>query len=51
MPTVELFRGYDVVINVAGIAHIKETDENRELYYEINRDMSVNIAKMQKKQE
>lgn len=45
MPTVELFRGYDVVINVAGIAHIKETDENRELYYEINRDLSVNIAK------
>lgn len=48
-PSVDLFLGYDVVINVAGIAHIKETDENRKLYYEINRDLCVNIAKMAKK--
>lgn len=47
-PSVELFKGYDVVINVAGIAHIKETDENRKLYYEINRDLSVDIAKCAK---
>lgn len=40
-----------MVINVAGIAHIKETDENRKLYYEINRDLSIDIAKMQKKLE
>lgn len=44
-PSVDLFLGYDVVINVAGIAHIKETDENRKLYYEINRDLSIDIAK------
>ena len=44
-PFVDLFLGYDVVINVAGIAHIKETDENRKLYYEINRDLSIDIAK------
>lgn len=48
-PSVELFKGYDVVINVAGIAHIKETDENRKLYYEINRDLSVDIAKCAKR--
>lgn len=44
-PSVDLFLGCDVVINVAGIAHIKETDENRKLYYEINRDLSIDIAK------
>lgn len=34
---------------MAGIAHIKETDENRKLYYEINRDLSVDIAKCAKR--
>ncbi|SEB00717.1 Nucleoside-diphosphate-sugar epimerase [Pseudobutyrivibrio sp. ACV-2] len=40
--------GYDVVYNVAGIAHIKETDENRHLYYEVNRDLAVELAKKAK---
>lgn len=44
-PIVSDFDGYDVVFNVAGIAHIKETDKNRDLYYKINRDLSVAIAK------
>ena len=35
---------YDVVYDVAGIAHIKETDENRHLYYEVNRDLAVALA-------
>ena len=39
------FRGYDVVFHVAGIAHIKETDENAELYYKVNRDLTVECAK------
>lgn len=43
-PKAEDFRGYDVVFNVAGIAHRKETEENRELYYKVNRDLSVKIA-------
>lgn len=43
------FTGYDVVFNVAGIAHIKETDENRRLYYDVNRDLSVRIARAAKK--
>lgn len=42
------FSGYDSVFHVAGIAHIKETDENRELYYKVNRDMTVEIAQKAK---
>lgn len=42
------FDGFDVVFNVAGIAHIKETKENRHLYFDINRDLVVNIAKTAK---
>ena len=47
-PTKEDFLNYDVVFNVAGIAHIKETSKNRHLYYEINRDLVVSIAKAAK---
>ena len=43
------FTNYDVVFNVAGIAHIKETAENRHLYYDVNRDLVVKIAKAAKK--
>ena len=38
------FEGFDVVFNVAGIAHIKETDENRHLYYDVNRDLVIRMA-------
>ena len=38
------FSGYEVVYDVAGIAHIKETDSNRHLYYEVNCDLAVEIA-------
>lgn len=38
------FEGIDVVFNVAGIAHRKETKANKHLYYEINRDLVVRIA-------
>ncbi len=44
-PDASMFRSYDVVFNVAGIVHIKETDENRHLYYDVNRDMVTAIAK------
>ena len=40
------FKGYDVVFNVAGIAHIKETKKNRPLYYAINRDLAISIAQV-----
>lgn len=43
-PQMSDFIGYDSVFNVAGIAHIKETNENRHLYYDVNRDLVVKIA-------
>ena len=39
------FSGYDAVYHVAGIAHIKETEENAPLYYRINRDLAVEVAR------
>ena len=47
-PQASDFEGYDVVFNVAGIAHIKETSENRHLYYDVNRDLVIKIAKSAK---
>ena len=38
------FSLYDAVYHVAGIVHKKETAENRELYYKINRDLTYQIA-------
>lgn len=38
------FSPYDVIYHVAGIAHIKETDKNRHLYYEVNRDLAIDVA-------
>lgn len=42
------FYEFDVVLHVAGIAHIKETKENKDLYYKINRDLAYEIAKKSK---
>ena len=43
------FDGYDSVYHVAGIAHIKETEENAHLYYEVNRDLAVEVAQKAKR--
>ena len=43
-PSVPDFLAYDVVFNVAGIAHRKETAKNRQLYYDVNRDLVIKIA-------
>lgn len=43
-PKASDFKDVDVVFNVAGIAHIKETKENRHLYFDINRDLIIKIA-------
>ena len=40
--------GYDAVFHVAGIAHQKETAENSHLYFEVNRDLAVAMAKKAK---
>ena len=42
------FSKYDTVFHVAGIAHMKETSENKDLYYKVNRDLAVEIAKVVK---
>lgn len=47
-PVVGQFNGYDVVVLVAGIAHIKERKENKHLYYKVNRDLAITIAKAAK---
>ena len=44
------FSKYDTVYDVAGIAHIKETSENKHLYYEVNRDLAVELAKKAKEE-
>ena len=42
------FADYDVVFHVAGIVHQKETKENAESYYKINRDLAFEVAKKAK---
>lgn len=38
------FAEFDVIFHVAGIAHQKETKENAELYYIVNRDLPIAVA-------
>lgn len=42
------FSLYDVVFHVAGIAHIKETSDNQDLYYKVNRDLAYETAQKAK---
>ncbi|MEQ3276344.1 NAD-dependent epimerase, partial [Bacteroides thetaiotaomicron] len=39
------FSKYDVVYNVAGIAHVKAANGEGPLYYAVNKDMVIAIAK------
>jgi len=43
------FSQYDVLLNVAGIAHRTETKGNKELYFKVNRDLAIEIANKAKK--
>lgn len=38
------FSIYDVVFHVAGIAHTRETKENSNLYFKVNRDLTIALA-------
>jgi len=38
------FDGYDSVLFVAGIAHRKQTPQNKALYYSVNRDLALAVA-------
>lgn len=42
------FSKFDSVLHVAGVAHIKETSRNQELYYTVNRDLAYKVAKKAK---
>lgn len=44
------FSEFDAIVHVAGIAHIKETKENQNLYYEVNRDLAYEIANKAKEE-
>lgn len=44
------FSSYDCVLHVAGIAHIKENDNNRHQYFEVNRDLTIELAMKAKKE-
>lgn len=44
------FSVYDVILHTVGIAHRKETTENKELYYQINRDLAFEVAKKAKRE-
>jgi len=42
------FEGYDSVIFAAGIAHRKQRKENKPLYFAVNRDLAIQVAKKAK---
>jgi len=44
----QAFSGFDTLIHVAGIAHQKETPENRELYWAVNHRLAVDAARKAK---
>ena len=43
------FGKYDVVFHVAGIAHVNAKKSMEALYYKVNRDLTIEIAKYAKK--
>ncbi len=44
------FSSYNSIYHVAGIAHRKETEENANLYYEVNRDLVLKVAEKAKRE-
>ena len=42
------FSGYDVVLHVAGIAHQDTKADQEELYYRVNRDLTIEVAEKAK---
>ena len=42
------FSKYDVVFHVAGIAHVDPKPEMAPLYYKVNRDLAIEVAKWAK---
>lgn len=44
------FGTFDVVFHVAGIAHVSSNPKMEDLYYKVNRDLTIEIAKKAKEQ-
>lgn len=44
------FSQYDTIVHVAGIVHQSETEENKESYYVVNRDLPIELSKIAKAQ-
>lgn len=44
------FSLYDVVFHVAGIAHVSSDPKMEEMYYKINRDLTIEVAKKAEKE-
>jgi nucleoside-diphosphate-sugar epimerase len=42
------FSGYDVVLHVAGIAHVSSDPKMEEMYYKVNRDLTIETARKAK---
>lgn len=40
--------GYDVIVHAAALVHQRETAENASLYYKVNRDLTIELAKKAK---
>ena len=46
----EDFSKYDTILHVAGIAHVSTDKKLEELYYKVNRDLAIEVAKKAKQQ-
>jgi len=44
------FSQYDTVLHLAGIAHVSRNPKFKELYYKVNRDLSIELAEKAKKE-
>ncbi len=44
------FSKYDVIFHVAGIAHVSTDPKLKDLYYKINRDLTIDVAEKAKKE-
>lgn len=44
------FSQYDTVLHLAGIAHVSRNPKLKELYYKVNRDLTIKLAKKAKRE-
>src|SRR5690625_1919591 len=44
------FSEYDSIVHVAGIAHVSRDPKMEDLYYRVNRDLTIELAKKAKRE-